>query len=138
MPDFCADQATSWSLSSDVKHSSGAIASLTCDPVGIGGPKPSAHDRRSIEPGTQRDEAIPNCFGQTVECDAPQKPLQEPAVLPKRRVPDVANQDGQQEVPSAMTHRQACAAEPKQKAPVMLLDELAIVDCCVGASLYAP
>ena len=31
--------------------------------------KPSADDRRPIQPGTQRDEAIPNCFGQTVECD---------------------------------------------------------------------
>jgi hypothetical protein len=60
------------------------------------------------------------------------------AVLPKGRVPDVANQDGEQEVPSAMTHRQACAAEPKQKAPVMLLDEVAIVDCCAGVSFYAP
>ena len=54
--------------------------------------------------------------------------------LPKGRVPDVADQDGGQEVPSAMTHRQACAAEPKQKAPVMLLAELAIVGCCVGVS----
>ncbi len=31
--------------------------------------KPSADDRRPIQPGTQRDEAIPNCFDQTVECD---------------------------------------------------------------------
>src|SRR6476661_1776565 len=31
--------------------------------------KPSADDRRPIQAGTQRDEAIPNCFGQTVECD---------------------------------------------------------------------
>src|ERR1700741_1634009 len=28
--------------------------------------------------------------------------------------------------------------KPKQKAPVMLLDERAIVDCCVGVSFYAP
>jgi hypothetical protein len=27
---------------------------------------------------------------------------------------------------------------PKQKAAVMLLDELAIVDCCAGVSFYAP
>jgi len=25
--------------------------------------------RRSLQAGTQRDQAIPNCFGQTVECD---------------------------------------------------------------------
>ena len=31
--------------------------------------KPSADDRRPIQAGTQRDEAIPNCIGQTVECD---------------------------------------------------------------------
>ena len=54
----------------------------------------------------------------------PQKPLREPAELPKARVPEVANQDGGQEGPGAMTHRQACAAEQKQTAPVMLLGEL--------------
>ena len=38
----------------------------------------------------------------------------------------------------ALDRRHWPLTEPKQKAPVMLLDELAIVDCCAGVSFYAP
>jgi hypothetical protein len=37
-----------------------------------------------------------------------------------------------------MPRTKYAAREPKHKAPVMLLDELAIVDCCAGVSFYAP
>jgi hypothetical protein len=36
MPDFCADMATSWSSSSDVKHPSGRSHPWPAPPVGIG------------------------------------------------------------------------------------------------------